>query len=265
MLQGVKTEIGEVCGFGMAEDAKDTTLVVEMIVGEGEFLTHFEVSVRSSEWAQASRSAAMELSITARPLCSMRNEPSRVTWPSSRAATLYCLAVWRTAASFDGVTETMARAPRSLKSAASAGGGSSVKLMVAPRAGRASPAPTEEDAGAEAKQDSARVTARPPSEMSWADWTVPSAARAMRQSMRRFSAARSMAGGSPATTLAIVFEYSEEENSRWVPSRGAACCAPTVEAEPLRMMMMSPSLRKAIFTTCEASSRIPRTPITGVG
>src|SRR5713226_3237779 len=103
MLQGVKTEIGEVRGFGVAEDSEDTTFVVEMIVGEGEFLTHFEVRVHSSELAQGSRSASTEPSITARPLCSMRNKPSRVTLPSSRAATLYCLAVSRTAASFEGV------------------------------------------------------------------------------------------------------------------------------------------------------------------
>jgi hypothetical protein len=36
----------------VAEDAEYTTLVVKMIVGEGKFLTHFVVSVRSSEWAQ---------------------------------------------------------------------------------------------------------------------------------------------------------------------------------------------------------------------
>src|SRR6266446_8836864 len=165
MLQGVETEVGEVRRFGMAEDAEDTTLVVEMIVGEGELLTHLVVRVRSSEWAQASRSVSTELSITARLLCSMRNEPSRVTWPSSCAATLYCLAVSRTAASFDGVTEMTARAPRSLKRANSAPAESSLRWTVAPRAGGGSPAPTG------AKQDSARVTARPPSEMSWADWT----------------------------------------------------------------------------------------------
>src|SRR4029077_6025078 len=101
----------------MAEDAEDTTLVVEMIVGEGEFVSHLEVSVRSSEWAQASRSPSMELSITACPSCSMRNEPSRGTWPSCGPATLYCLAVSRTAASFDGATDTTARAPCSLKRA----------------------------------------------------------------------------------------------------------------------------------------------------
>ena len=32
MLQGVEAEIGEVRGFGVAKDAEDTTLVVEMIV-----------------------------------------------------------------------------------------------------------------------------------------------------------------------------------------------------------------------------------------
>jgi hypothetical protein len=54
MLKGVETEIGKVGGFGMAEDAEDTTLVVEMIVSEGELVTHLEVNVRSSELAQAS-------------------------------------------------------------------------------------------------------------------------------------------------------------------------------------------------------------------
>ena len=40
MLQGIEAEVGEVGGFGMAEDAKDTTLVVEVIVGESEFRFH---------------------------------------------------------------------------------------------------------------------------------------------------------------------------------------------------------------------------------
>src|SRR5580658_7888451 len=79
---------------------------------------------------------------------------------------------------------------------------------VAPKTGTACRAPTE------AKQDSARVRAMPPSEMSWADCTEPSEARAIKQSMRRFSAARSIAGGSPETMPAMVLEYSDEENSR---------------------------------------------------
>src|SRR5258708_6844169 len=132
MLQRVKAEIGEVRRLGMAEDAEDTTLVVKMIVCECELLIHFEANVRSSEWAQASRSVSTELSITARPICSMRKASSRVTWPIWCAATLYCLAVSRTAASFDGATETMARAPCSPKRTDSAGAPLS-RLIFAPR------------------------------------------------------------------------------------------------------------------------------------
>jgi hypothetical protein len=40
MLQGIKSEIGEVCRFGVAEDAEDTTLVVEVIVSENEMTGH---------------------------------------------------------------------------------------------------------------------------------------------------------------------------------------------------------------------------------
>src|SRR5207302_1269806 len=154
---------------------------------------HDTFTERSSEWAQGSRSVSMELSITMRPLYSMRKASPRVTLPISCATTLYCLAVWRTPTSDEALTDQGARAPRSLKRTASAEAGSSVKFRDAPRTGGASPAATE------AKQDSARVTARPPSEISWADCSEPSAARPTRQSMRRFSAARSIAGGSPAT------------------------------------------------------------------
>src|SRR6266581_6603896 len=137
MLQGVETEISEVCGFGVAEDTEDTTLVVKMIVCECELLIHFEANVRSSEWAQASRSVSTELSITARPLCSMRKEPSRVTWPIWCAATLYCLAVSRTAASLDGVTERTTRAPRSPKRTDSVGAAASLRLTFVPKAEKA--------------------------------------------------------------------------------------------------------------------------------
>jgi hypothetical protein len=41
MLKRVEAEVGEIGSFGMAEDAEDTTLVVEMVVGEGEWLSHF--------------------------------------------------------------------------------------------------------------------------------------------------------------------------------------------------------------------------------
>ncbi len=40
MLQGVQTEIREVRRFRVAEDSEDTTLVMEMIVGEGGSSSH---------------------------------------------------------------------------------------------------------------------------------------------------------------------------------------------------------------------------------
>src|SRR5882724_4462018 len=174
----------------------------------------------------------------------MRSAALPVTLPSSRAPTLYGRAVARTAARFAGVTETMQRAPRSEKRAYSAGE-FSFKDMDAPRLFAA-------------KQDSARVTARPPSEISWADWTARASARATRQSMRRFSAARSTAGGSPATRAPTVLEYSEEENSRRASRLDAAVA-------PSSSKMTSPALWKAIFRAFEESSRMPRMPMTGVG
>src|SRR5580700_7809973 len=210
----------------MAEHAEHTTLVVEVIVRVSEFLSHFEVNVCSSELAQIPRSASTGASITALPLCSMRSALLSFTLPISRAPTPYCLAVARTPASFVGETERMQRAPRSLKRACSAGPSSS-SFTFAPKTGTACRAPTGEEAAA--KQDSTRVTAMPPSEMSWADWREPSEARATRQSRRRFSAARSMAGGSPETMPAIVLEYSEEENSRAASEEEEADSSPRSE------------------------------------
>src|SRR5580693_7061194 len=249
MLKRIKAQIGEIGGFGMAEYAEHTTLVVKMIVGKSELVCHFAANVFSSELAQTLRRVSRGESTTALPLYSMRSALPRCTLPISRAPTLYCLAVARTAASFVGETETIQRAPRSLKRACSAGPSTS-SFTFAPKTGMACSAPT----GDAEKQDSARVTAMPPSEMSWADWSEPSDARAMRQSIRRFSAARSMAGGSPETTPAMVLEYSDEENSH-APSkacsscRGAACRARSDEAtafEPSSNRMRSPSERNAI-------------------
>src|SRR5260370_40751988 len=119
--------------------------------------------------------------------------------------------------------------------------------------------------------------------MSWADCTAPSAARATRQSMRRFSAARSMAGGSAATMPPTVLEYSEEENSRaraevasgeWRVASEAeeepagladSPCATASEFAPSRRRVKSPGLREANLSTRETSLRKPNTPITGVG
>src|SRR5437016_8987805 len=165
----------------------------------------------------------------------MRKASSRVTWPMCCAATPYCLAVSRTRASEEGLTDTTARAPRSANAAASAGPASS-NLTCAPRGAQSAMADTPSGAYG-AKQDSARVTARPPSEISCADWMAPAAPRATRQSIRRCSAVSSMAGGSPATIPAMVLEYSEEENSQatrgdGLDRKGTACCTPTEEFDP---------------------------------
>src|SRR5215470_18427046 len=166
----------------------------------------------------------------------MRRPSAALTPPIFTAPTLYCLAVSRTAASFSGETETTHRAPRSPNSVHSAGGTPSTAtspiLTLAPKL-------------EEAKQDSARVTARPPSEMSWADATTPLEASATRQSMRRFSAARSMAGGSPATMAAMDLEYSEEEKEE--VASGEWRVASDSEEEPSRKRIMSPGVRKAIL------------------
>ena len=98
MLKSVQAEIGEVGGFRMAKDTEHATVVVEMVVEDVD-LSHFDVSVRSSELAQASRKGPRGDSITARPLYSMRRAPLRMTLPSSRAATPYCRAEAWTAAS----------------------------------------------------------------------------------------------------------------------------------------------------------------------
>jgi hypothetical protein len=45
MLEGVETEVGEVGGFGMAEDTEDTTFVVEVIVENGMYCCHQTVRV----------------------------------------------------------------------------------------------------------------------------------------------------------------------------------------------------------------------------
>src|SRR5580700_3927147 len=136
----------------MTENTEDTTLVMEVIVGESELICHFEASVRSSELAQMLRRESRGESTTALPLYSMRSALPRCTLPISRAPTPYCLAVSRTAASFMGETDTTQRAPRSLKAANSA----------ETSASRTTCAPSP----AEAKQDSAKVTAMPPSETS---------------------------------------------------------------------------------------------------
>ncbi len=48
MLQGVEAEIGEIRGFGMAKDAEDATVVVEVVVEDGEAPDQAKFSERST-------------------------------------------------------------------------------------------------------------------------------------------------------------------------------------------------------------------------
>src|SRR5207249_3007966 len=82
---------------------------------------HRLTRVRSNELAQTSRRTSGGESMAACPSSSMRSAALPVTLPSSRAPTVYCLAVARTAARFAGDTETTQRAPRSEKREYSAG------------------------------------------------------------------------------------------------------------------------------------------------
>src|SRR5215472_567592 len=125
MLQGVETEVGELGGFRMTEDTEDATVVVEVVVDMAQPTHHRFCSVRSSEFAQMSRSALTVESITACPLYWMRKAAPEMTDPISRASTPYCRAMARTWARFSRETVTMARAPRSPKRANSAGAVSS--------------------------------------------------------------------------------------------------------------------------------------------
>src|SRR5215471_13506744 len=285
MLQRVQAEVGELGGFLMAVYPDHPAVVVKVIVNKVGRFRHTlscrlarggppfyssepvdpeiheafpDVTARSRALAQTSRNPATGESITTRPLCWMRSAASPVTRPISSAATPYCAASDRRAATLSGATLTIARAPHS-PNRADSGATGWFNATTAPF-GRARPA------ACEAKQDSAMLTARPPSETSCADRARPLAARPTRQSISRFSPSRSRAGGSPATIRAMVLEYSEEENSSAGEGKGrpAASGASCPAAEPSRSTITSPASRKAIFRTREQSSRIPSTPMTGV-
>src|SRR5215470_4802092 len=163
MLQRIQAEIHEFRGFFVAVHSYHATMVVEVIVRICDFLRHFGSSARSSELAQMSRNFSTAESITARPLYSMQSEPVEVTWPIWSAATPYCRAINCRAPIFSGLRLTTQRAPRSLKSENSLDTPSPICTMAPSSGGGTCCAPAEQ------KQDSASATARPPSEMSWAD------------------------------------------------------------------------------------------------
>src|SRR5258705_222338 len=221
MLQRVEAEIRELRGFGMAEDSTHATVIVETVVFDLNYRAHsaFRKSLprrmRSSAPAQASVREGTSALTAARPFSSMRNSP-RVTWPASSTATSYCAATRRMAARFSGVTDTTARAPRSPNSAASSG-----SLLVSD---------TRAERPSLAKQDSASVTARPPSLTSCADCSAPLLASATSSAISRFSPARSTAGCAP------------EHGTLRAASATASCAPANGSSRPQRPL---PSLARA--------------------
>ena len=105
-----------------------------------------------------------------------------------------------------------------------------------------------------AMQHSARTTARPPSEQSWAECSMPSATA--RRQTRCTAASRSkLMLGRPATLSWTISRYS-------LPARDAA--SPRTSSEPSRTTI-SPSFLKAMVAWAETSSSRPSAPMMGVG
>ncbi len=185
MLQRVEAEVGHFRGFGVAENSEHAAVIVKVIVFDGVKLRdHALPMVFSSVPLQMRRNVSMSPWITPLPLYWMRNAP-RETVPIRWTVTLHCAAIAVTRASEAGASDTTARAPRSPKSPGSAGSSESTA--------------TSAERPSLAKQDSTSVTEIPPSLTSWAERIAFSEASFTRHSIRRFSAARSMAGGAPAT------------------------------------------------------------------
>src|ERR1700676_3864167 len=126
MLQRVKPQISELCGFGMPEHPAHAAVVMKTVVFDLDEAAHsaFRKSLprrrRSSAPAQASVREGGSALTTVWPFSSIEKSP-RLIRPISSAATSYCAATRRTAARFSGVTDTIARAPRSPNKAASSG------------------------------------------------------------------------------------------------------------------------------------------------
>ena len=186
------------------------------------------------------------------PLYSMRKVLSLVTLPISCAPTPYCLAVFRTAASFSGETETTTRAPRSPNSAYSAATSSGTATL-AP-----SPSP--------AKQDSASVTATPPSLTSCADCSVPSRRQGHHTINHPFFRAkfnRRWLSGHNSTNCLRIFRRGK------LPPFAGPRLAPAAplwknwirrEAQSRRLRSGTPPSKLSTHLP-----RIPKIPITGVG
>src|ERR1700677_1664115 len=189
MLQRVQSQVSHFRGFGVAQNAKHAAVIVKVVVFYGVRFAAHSISIAfCRESLQGCWKDSTEPCITGEPLYWMRNS-LRTTVPMGCTDTLYCAAICLMRASEAAAAVTTTRAPRSPNSADSAGSADARAEIV-----------MSAERPAVSKQDSASVTGKPPSLTSCADEITRSLASFTRQSISRFSAARSTAGGAPATT-----------------------------------------------------------------
>ena len=194
MLQRIQSEIGEFCRFGVANDAENAAVIAKVIVFEDMNLgNHALSSVSPSESLHVRRKESTLPCITAAPsfpLSYWMRNPCLTTVPIRVALTPYCAAISETRAREPGARDTTARAPRSPNIAASAG----IVSAAAETCFELTFTSAQSSSESLVKQHSASVTASPPSLMSCAEATTRSLLNWTRQSIRRFSAFRSMLG-----------------------------------------------------------------------
>ena len=195
MLQRVETEVGHVRGFGVAEDAEDAALFVELVdimlmaVTLCASQSTVQCAVDQTRLGFGDRTSSIASVPSTRSACGCRRSvrspaPARPPRPRARAPSVDASRRRR---------DTITRDADSPKSAAA-----SIQ-----RSGRAD-ATASIDVSAPtppvSKQHSASVTASPPSEQSCADRIKPSAGQRHQQPLQRALGGRDRAaGGTPRT------------------------------------------------------------------
>ena len=256
MLQRVQAEIGQLGRFGVAENAARHRNGRESDRRRMRVCWSFRLrSARSNELAQISRSASTGESIGCVSLIfdAERRVPGNLADLAAQRRRIVAQLLER-AASFVGETETMARAPRSPKSADS-GGPASRALATACA-----------EFALDAKQDSARVDGQ----------------AAVAKFVSRCNGASSCGQSDKAIDQAL---FSGEIDGRRFAGDDAGDGFWSIRRRKIRVQYRRDGVharrlqhsdhpaarsrrlrsRKAIFRTREASSRIPSTPMTGVG
>ena len=164
MLQRVQTEIGQLGGFRMAEDAEHAAVIVEVVVVEACGVCESCALECFPERFAPDLAERIDLPLYhgGHPSCWMRNSPRRDRADSPTLDIILCRNSIDAGKRQPDASDTTARAPRSPKSAdfgrRSLSSGAGPSFTSRPKGPRLA-----------AKQDSATVTARPPSLTSCAE------------------------------------------------------------------------------------------------